>query len=127
MLAGPLVVMVSAVFAAFGHGRQAIEIAFVVVAFIAGVAEARSGKDRFHAFAFLLEGTKAGELVTLIHPAEGFRNVIEFADDGMLHLAESDDQSDDQKRADQHQFGGDDKPGFIVEKACNQVFHGSAF
>ncbi len=96
---GPLlVVMMSAAFGTFGNWRQAIEIAFVVVAFIAGIAETRTGKLRLDAVAFRLIGAKARELVALIDTAKGFRNVVQFRDDGMLHFAESHDQPNDQKR-----------------------------
>ena len=64
------------------------------------------------------------EFVTeaLVQISEGTRQVAEFSDDGALQFNQPDDHSQNQNRADQHKFCGQNHTSFIIPESLHHVF-----
>jgi hypothetical protein len=57
---------------------------------------------------------KSPEEKALIQFADGVANVVQLGDHRVLNFAESDDHANDEQGGYEHEFGGDDKAGFIT-------------
>ena len=64
-----------------------------------------------------LVADEAGGAVALVDVAESAGEVAELANDGALEFNQAHDHAEDEDRADEHEFCGQDDAGFIADEA----------